>query len=85
MKITGIRTRVVEWRGETTPPQPHFCTNPIDLLDLPIDPMGSFRFHSWLVVEVFSDSGHVGIGNAALCPRATKQVIDLYLKPILLD
>jgi L-alanine-DL-glutamate epimerase-like enolase superfamily enzyme len=84
MKITDIRTRVVEWRGETTPPQPHFCTNPIDLLDLPTDPMGSFRFHSWLVVEVFSDSGHVGIGNAALSPRPTKQVIDLYLKPILL-
>ena len=28
MKITDIRTRVVEWRGPTVPPQPHFCTNP---------------------------------------------------------
>lgn len=45
--------------------------------------MGSFRFHSWLLVEVVADSGHVGIGNAALAPRVTKQVIDLYLKPIL--
>jgi L-alanine-DL-glutamate epimerase-like enolase superfamily enzyme len=27
---------------------------------------------------------HVGIGNAALSPPVTKQVIDLYLKPILL-
>jgi L-alanine-DL-glutamate epimerase-like enolase superfamily enzyme len=84
MKITEIRTRVVEWRGKTVPPQPHFCTNPVDLLDLPIDAMGPFRFHSWLVVEVMSDSGHVGIGNAALVPRLTKQAIDLYLQPILL-
>ena len=31
-----------------------------------------------------TDSGHVGIGEAALAPRVTKQVIDLYLKPILI-
>ncbi len=30
-----------------------------------------------------ADSGHVGIGNAALSPRVTKEVIDLYLTPIL--
>jgi L-rhamnonate dehydratase len=84
MKITEVRTRVVEWRGKTVPPQPHFCTNPVDLLDLPTDAMGSFRFHSWLIVEVGTDAGLVGIGNAALAPRVTKQVIDTYLKPILL-
>ena len=84
MKITEVRTRVVEWRGKTVAPQPHFCTNPVDLLDMPIDAMGSFRFHSWLVVEVMSDTGEVGIGNAALAPRVTKQLIDLYLKPILI-
>ncbi len=83
MKITEIRTRVVNWKQSTVPPQPHFCTNPVDLLELPADSMGSFRFHSWLLVEVVADSGHVGIGNAALAPRVTKQVIDLYLKPIL--
>jgi L-alanine-DL-glutamate epimerase-like enolase superfamily enzyme len=84
MKITEIRTRVVEWRGKTVPPAPHFCTNPIDLLELPADSMASFRFHGWLIVEIATDSGHVGIGNAALSPRVTKQVIDLYLKPVLL-
>jgi L-rhamnonate dehydratase len=84
MRITEVRTRVVEWRGKTVPSQPHFCTNPVDLLDLPLDSMGSFRFHGWLIVEIASDSGQVGIGNAALSPRVTKQVIDLYLKPILL-
>jgi L-rhamnonate dehydratase len=85
VKITDVRTRVVEWHGQTVPLQPHFCTNPIDLLALPAkDSMMNFRFHGWLIVEVFTDTGHVGIGNAALSPRVTKQVIDLYLKPLLL-
>lgn len=83
MKITEIRTRVVEWKGKTVTPQPHFCTNPMDLLDLPQDSMASFRFHGWLIVEVYTDSGHVGIGNAALAPRLAKQTIDLYLAPLL--
>lgn len=84
MKITEIRTRVVEWRGPTVPPAPHFCTNPMDLLALPSDSMSSFRFHGWLIVEIFTDGGHVGIGNAALAPRIAKQIIDLYLRPILI-
>jgi L-rhamnonate dehydratase len=84
MKITEVRTRVVEWRGTTVPPQPHFCTNPMDLLDLPADSMAGFRFHGWLIVEVSTDAGQVGIGNAALAPRVTKQVIDTYLKPLLI-
>ncbi|MEO8126628.1 MAG: L-rhamnonate dehydratase [Bryobacteraceae bacterium] len=84
MKITEIRTRVVEWRGKTVPPQPHFCTNPMDIMDLPSDSMSGFRFHGWLIVEIFTDTGHVGIGNAALAPRLTKQAIDLYLKPVLM-
>jgi L-lyxonate dehydratase len=84
MKITDIRTRVVEWKGATVPPQPHFCTNPMDLLELPSDSMASFRFHGWLIVELFTDSGHVGIGNAALAPRVAKQIVDLYLKPVLI-
>lgn len=50
---------------------------------LPEASMQTFTFHGWLVVEVFTDDGHVGIGNAALAPQVTKQVIDLYLKPIL--
>ena len=84
MKITSIRTRVVEWRGPTVPPQPHFCTNPMDLVDLPADSMAGFRFHGWLIVEIFTDAGHVGLGNAALAPRLVKQTIDLYLAPLLL-
>src|SRR5215475_11724205 len=84
MKITDVRTRVVEWRGKTVPPQPHFCTNPIDILQLSGDSMAGFRFHGWLIVELLTDSGHIGIGNAALSPRLTKHTIDTYLKPLLL-
>ena len=84
MKITEIRTRVVQWRGKTVSLASHFCTNPMDLLALPQASMSTFTFHGWLVVEAFSDDGHVGIGNAALAPQATKQVIDLYLKPLLI-
>jgi L-rhamnonate dehydratase len=83
VKITEVRTRVVEWKEATRPPQPHFCTSPMDLLDLPYDPMGSYRFHSWLIVEVKTNTGLIGIGEAALSPRVAKQVIDLYLVPIL--
>jgi L-rhamnonate dehydratase len=84
MKIKEIRTRVVSWRGKTVPLPPHFCTNPMDLLQLPQASMSTFTFHGWLVVEVFTDDGQVGIGNAALAPQVTKQVIDLYLQPLLI-
>jgi L-alanine-DL-glutamate epimerase-like enolase superfamily enzyme len=84
MKIKEIRTRVVEWKGKTVPLPPHFCTNPMDLLSLPEASMQTFTFHGWLIVEIFTDNGLVGIGNAALSPHVTKQVIDLYLKPLLI-
>jgi L-rhamnonate dehydratase len=84
MKIKEIRTRAVRWRGKTVPLPPHFCTNPMDLLTLPEASMQTFTFHGWLIVEIFTDDGLVGIGNAALAPPITKQVIDLYLKPLLI-
>jgi len=84
MLIKEIRTRVMRWRGKTVPLPPHFCTNPMDLLNLPEASMQTFTFHGWLVVEIFTEDGLVGIGNAALAPQVTKQVIDLYLKPLLI-
>src|ERR1044071_8609687 len=86
MKITEIRTRVVEWKGKTVPLPPHFCTNPMDVVSPMLEraTMKTFTFHGWLVVEIFTDAGLVGIGNAALSPRVSKQVIDLYLKPLLI-
>src|SRR6202789_303235 len=86
MKITEIRTRAIQWKGKTVPLPPHFCTNPMDAVApmLTDATMGTFTFHGWLLVEIFTDNGLVGIGNAALSPLVTKQVIDLYLKPLLL-
>jgi L-lyxonate dehydratase len=97
MKIKEIRTRVVHWNGRTVQLPAHFCTNPMDLLGLPDrlhsigraggpggSSMSTFTFHGWLLVEIFTDNGLVGIGNAALSPQVTKQVIDLHLKPLLL-
>jgi L-alanine-DL-glutamate epimerase-like enolase superfamily enzyme len=84
LKIKEIRTRVARWKGKTVPLPPHFCTNPMDLLEFGAASMSTFAFHGWLIVEIFTDDGLVGIGNAALSPQVTKQVIDLYLKPLLL-
>ena len=86
MKITEVRTRVVEWRGATQPLPPHFCTNPMDLVApmMTRETMATFTFHGWLIVEIFTDQGLVGIGNAALSPRVTKQMIDQYLAPLLI-
>jgi L-rhamnonate dehydratase len=92
LKIQDIRTRVVRWKGKTVPLPPHFCTNPMDLVAEKAASSGSsgspasmttFTFHEWLIVEVFSDDGHIGIGNAALSPQVSRLVVDLYLKPML--
>ncbi|MFZ0429685.1 MAG: L-rhamnonate dehydratase [Acidobacteriota bacterium] len=86
MKITEIRTRAIQWTGKTVPLPPHFCTNPMDAVSpmLTKATMGTFTFHGWLLVEVFTDDGLVGLGNAALSPLVTKQVIDTYLEPLLI-
>jgi L-alanine-DL-glutamate epimerase-like enolase superfamily enzyme len=86
VKITEVRTRVVQWAGSTAPLPPHFCTNPMDLISPMLSPetMGTFTFHGWLIVEVFTDQGLVGIGNAALSPLVTKELIDRYLAPMLI-
>jgi L-rhamnonate dehydratase len=84
VKITEVRTRVVQWEGKTVPLPPHFCTNPMDLVAFREASMGNFAFHNWLLVEIFTDTGLVGLGNAALSPMVTKSLIDIYLKPLLL-
>jgi len=84
MKITEVRTRVVQWEGKTVPLPAHFCTNPMDLVNFGEASMSNFAFHGWVLVEIFTDSGHVGLGNAALSPLVTKSLIDTYLAPLLL-
>src|ERR1700743_1312015 len=84
MKITEVRTRVVQWEGKTVPLPPHFCTNPMDLVSFREASMGNSAFHGWVLVEIFTDAGLVGLGNAALSPLVTKACIDTYLKPLLI-
>ena len=84
MKITEVRTRVVQWEGKTIPLPPHFCTNPMDLVAFREASMGTFAFHGWVLVEIFTDEGLVGVGNAALAPLVTKSCIDHYLAPFLI-
>ena len=81
-KIKEIRTKVYQWNGKTVPPQNNFCTNASDLLYEKSDAMGSFRFHEWLICEVETDEGTIGIGNAALAPQLIKKTIDTYLAPL---
>ncbi len=84
MKITEVRTRVVQWQGATVDLPPHFCTNPMDIVTFRQASMGNFAFHGWVLVEIFTDTGLVGFGNAALSPLVTKSLIDTYLQPILI-
>jgi L-alanine-DL-glutamate epimerase-like enolase superfamily enzyme len=84
MKIKSVRTRVFEWQGKVTPPAANFCTNAADILYERGDSMGSFRFHGWLVCEVETEDGAIGIGNAALAPRVVKAAIDHYYAPMLI-
>ena len=81
-KIKEIKTKVYQWNGKTVPPQNNFCTNASDLLYEKSDAMGSFRFHEWLICEVETDEGAIGIGNAALAPQLVKKTIDTYLAPL---
>ena len=72
MKITNIRTRAIEWRGKTVPLPPHFCTNPMDLVQEQASAgkqagsMSTFTFHGWLLVEIETDAGIVGIGEGVM-------------------
>jgi L-rhamnonate dehydratase len=84
MKIKSVRARVYEWKGKTVPPQGNFCSNAMDLLYSKSETMSTFRFHSWTVVEIETDDGIVGLGNAALAPQIAKSIIDEYLTPLVL-
>ena len=84
MKITKVTAKVYEWKGETEPPRAHFSGSAVDILPKRGESMASFRFHGWLVIEVETDEGIVGLGNCALAPRIAKQIIDLYLAPLII-
>ena len=83
MIIKSIRTKLYQWKGPVKTRDTIFAT-PVSLLPFQVDSQASYRFFSWLVVEIETDEGHVGIGNAGLCPDVTKQIIDSKLKSLLI-
>jgi L-rhamnonate dehydratase len=82
MKIKNVRSKVYRWIGPTSQPRPNLSASAMDALSSLSDNMNSFRFHEWLVCEVESDDGLIGIGNCALAPRIAKAIIDQYLAPV---
>ncbi|MBC8054806.1 MAG: L-rhamnonate dehydratase [Sphingobacteriaceae bacterium] len=83
MKITNIRTKLYQWNGPVKTTDTVFAT-PVSLLPFQTDSQAAYRFFSWLVVEIETDEGYVGIGNAGLCPDVTKLIIDSKLKSLLI-
>ncbi|NGP18847.1 L-rhamnonate dehydratase [Devosia aurantiaca] len=84
MKITKVSARVYEWTGPVVPIHANFCTTAGDILTRTPSSIGAYSFLGWLVVEIETDTGLFGIGNAALSPHVTKAVIDHHLAPILI-
>ena len=83
MKIRSVGTKLYQWKGPVKTTDTIFAT-PVSLLPFQNDAQAPYRFFSWLVVEIETDEGHLGIGNAGLSPDVTKQIIDTKLKPLLI-
>lgn len=83
MKIKAVRTKLYQWKGPVKTADTIFAT-PVSLLPFQDDSQAPYRFFSWLVVEIETDEGIIGIGNAGLCPDVTKQIIDSKLKSLLI-
>jgi L-alanine-DL-glutamate epimerase-like enolase superfamily enzyme len=83
MKITRVSTKLFRWTGPVTIDDTVFAT-PLSALPFQRDAQAPFRFFSWLVVEVETDEGHLGIGNAGLCPDVTRQIVDSKLAGLLI-
>jgi L-alanine-DL-glutamate epimerase-like enolase superfamily enzyme len=84
MKIQSIKTKLYQWQGPVKTSDTIFAT-PLSPLPFQNDGQAPFRFFSWLVVEVLTDEGHVGYGNAGLCPDLCQQIIDNKLSGLLLN
>lgn len=83
MRIISIRTKLYQWNGPVKTADTVFAT-PVSLLPFQEDAQKAYRFFSWLVVEVETNAGFMGIGNAGLCPDITKQIIDSKLTSLLI-
>ena len=83
MKITAIRTKLYQWKGPVKTTDTVFAT-PVSLLPFQEDAQAAYRFFSWLVVEIETDNGLIGYGNAGLSPDVTKLIIDSKFKSLLI-
>ena len=83
MRITKVTARVYEWTGPVAPIHANFCTTAGDILTRKPSSISAYSFLGWMVVEIETDTGLVGIGNAALSPHVTKAVIEHHLAPML--
>ena len=84
MRITKVTARVYEWTGPVAPIHANFCTTAGDILTRKPSSISAYSFLGWMVVEIETDTGLVGIGNAALSPHVTKAVIEHHLAPMLI-
>jgi L-rhamnonate dehydratase len=83
MKIQAVRTKLYQWQGPVKTSDTIFAT-PLSALPFQSDAQAPFRFFSWLVVEVETDEGHIGYGNAGLCADITQHIVDAKLAGLLL-
>lgn len=83
MQIVSIRTKLYQWTGPVKTRETIFAT-PLSPLPFQEDSQAPFRFITWLVVEVETSDGLVGIGNAGLAPDVAKLIIDTKLSPLLI-
>jgi L-rhamnonate dehydratase len=83
MKIKSIRTKLYQWKGPVKTTDTVFAT-PVSLLPFQVDAQAAYRFFSWLVVEIETDNGLIGYGNAGLSPDVTKLIIDSKFKSLLI-
>ena len=70
-KIIKVSAKVYNWKGPIQKIHENFCTNASDIINqenISNDRWTTYKFLSWLVVEVETNDGIVGIGNAALSP-----------------
>jgi L-rhamnonate dehydratase len=84
MTVKTIRTRVYRWVGPTSPPRQNLSASPMDAVVGLGDSMSAFRFHEWMICEIETSDGHVGLGNCALAPAIAKSIIDTYLAPLVI-
>ena len=64
-KIVSVKAKVYKWTGPVQKIHENFCTNAADIVNqenISNDRWTTYKFHSWLVVEIETSDGLVGLG-----------------------